>query len=207
MPASKRARTYAPTRERERRRGRQIGEIVVEVVASPSKLPRPKDATGFGGLCSAKCARGQREGGRGRGRRTRRTRGGSGGGRAKGRGKNPPEEFNAWMKPCHEEDDGTCMRQRVYVHASASARTQPCVRARRKVNKFSLFSIPILYLESRGAHLSLSFSLPLISRPSFSPLRRTPPSLQPPAASSATRASGAGFETSKRISSRARTRG
>lgn len=156
-PRNVRAHTLRP--ERERRRGRQIGEIVVEVVASPSKLPRPKDATGFGGLCSAKCARGQREGGRGRGRRTRRTRGGSGGGRAKGRGKNPPEEFNAWMKPCHEEDDGTCMRQRVYVHASASARTQPCVRARRKVNKFSLFSIPILYLESRWCpSLALFFS-------------------------------------------------
>lgn len=69
MPASKRARTYAPTKERERRRGRQIGEIVVEVVASPSKLPRPKDATGFGGLCSAKCVRGQREGGRKRKRK------------------------------------------------------------------------------------------------------------------------------------------
>lgn len=108
-------------------------------------------------------------------------------------------------------DEAVPRGRRRDVHAAARVRarececerTQSCVRARRKVNKFSLFSIPILYLESRGARLSLSFSLPLISRPSFSPLRRTPPSLQPPAASSATRASGAGFETSKRISSRA----
>lgn len=85
--------------------------------------------------------------------------GGSGGGRAKGRGKNPPEEFNAWMKPCHGKTTGracgsacTCTRVRV-------PRTQPCVRARRKVNKFSLFSIPILYLESRVVPISRSLFL------------------------------------------------
>lgn len=65
-PRDARARTPAE----ERSRGRQIGEIVVGVVASPSKLPRPKDATGFGGLCSAKCIRGQRERGRKRKRKT-----------------------------------------------------------------------------------------------------------------------------------------
>lgn len=49
------------------------------------------------------------------------------------------------------EDDGD-------VHASASELSRVCVRARRKVNKFSLFSIPILGGESCAILRSLSLA-------------------------------------------------